>query len=284
MPAGSGTAGAAAGVVLVLSGGGAKAAAHIGAWRALAEAGLAPERVVATSMGAVLGAALAAGITPDRLLDQLVTIGARGIVRRRLAPLGGLWLRSLLRPAPFRSALEALVPARRFDELRPVLTVTAVDLDSGALVAFGAGGRDVPLLDALTASCALPLYYPGVTLDGRRYGDGGLRAVLPIELAGGEGTRLVVAVDVGPGFDESTVTAAGAGVPPLVRAHNDATGILMAGTTALQLALWAATPGRPSLVHVRPAVERDATFRVDRVLAYAEEGYRATRASLAARR
>ena len=50
--------------------------------------------------------------------------------------------------------------------------------------------------------------------------------------------------------------------------------------TAAQLALWRAEPGRPSLVYIRPRVERGATFRVDRVRQYAEDGYQAARDAL----
>jgi hypothetical protein len=69
--------------------------------------------------------------------------------------------------------------------------------------------------------------------------------------------------------------------PPLVRAHDDALGVLMAAATAAQLALWRADIGRPPLIYVRPRIERGATFRVDLVRQYAEVGYRATRSTLA---
>jgi hypothetical protein len=65
-----------------------------------------------------------------------------------------------------------------------------------------------------------------------------------------------------------------------VRAHDDAVGALMAHATATQLALWRADPARPPLVYVRPTVERDATFRVDRVQQYAADGYAAVREAL----
>jgi hypothetical protein len=57
----------------------------------------------------------------------------------------------------------------------------------------------------------------------------------------------------------------------------------MAANTAAQLALWRAQPSRPELIYVRPRVERDATFRVDRVRRYADDGYAAARAALAKR-
>ncbi len=263
---------------LVLSGGGAKTAAHLGACRALKEAGFEPTWYVATSMGAVIAAGLASGVGNDELLERMAEIGPRGVVRDPLAPVAGLFLRSLLKPGPLRAAIEMLVPARRFSDLSVPLTATAVDLDTGELVLFGAGATNAPLVDVLCASCALPMYYPPVVLNGRRFADGGLRAVLPLESAAELEVDLVLAVDVGPRFDLPLL--AESRVPPLVRAHDEALGILMAANTESQVALWRTDPGRPPLVYVRPRIERDATFRIDRVREYANEGRRATREAL----
>ncbi|HET6777392.1 MAG TPA: patatin-like phospholipase family protein [Gemmatimonadales bacterium] len=264
---------------LVLSGGGAKTAAHLGACRALKEAGFEPAWYVATSMGAVVAAGLASGIGNDELLDRMAQAGPRGVVRDPLTPVAGLFLKSLLKPAPLRIAIETMVPARRFSDLSVPLTVTTVDLDTGELVLFGSGAANAPLIDVLCASCALPLYYPPVMLNGRRFGDGGLRGVVPLEPAAGLQVELVLAVDVGPGFDDAVPVEAPR-IPPLIRAHDEAVGILMAANTESQLALWRADPARPPLVYVRPSVERHSTFRVDRVREYANEGRRATREAL----
>ena len=267
-------------VALVLSGGGAKTAAHLGAARAVREAGLASARYVATSMGAVMAAGLAAETPPDGLLDRLAAVGPGGIVREPLALVSGLFARSLLRPAPLRRAIEALVPARRFADLAVPLTVAVADLDTGELVLFGAGGADEPLIDVLCATCALPLYYPPVALAGRRCGDGGLRGVLPLAAAALVVAEPVVAVDVGPGGD--LPPGPPAVLPPMVRAHDDALSTMMAAHTALLLQAWRADPTRPPLTYVRPMVDRNATFQVDRVRRYAEEGHRSTREALAA--
>jgi NTE family protein len=264
---------------MVLSGGGAKTAAHLGACRALKEAGFEPAWYVATSMGAVVAAGLASGVSNDELLERMAEAGPRGIVRDPLTPVAGLFLRSLFKPGPLRTAIEAMVPARRFSDLAVPLTVTAVDLDSGELVLFGAGATNAPLVDVLCASCALPLYYPPVLLNGRRFGDGGLRGVVPLEPAADLEVEVVLAVDVGPGFDLSPASQVSR-VPPMIRAHDDALGILMAANTESQIALWRADPDRPPLVYVRPKVERNSTFRVDRVREYATEGRRATREAL----
>lgn len=274
------SAAAGARVLLILSGGGAKAAAHVGALRALAEAGLRPAHIVGTSMGAVMGACYAAGLTPDAILERIGQVGGAGIVRARWAPWGGLWLGSLLQGAPLRRAIGRLVPAQRFEELALPLTVTVVDVETSELVRLGANGRPASLIDALWASCALPVYYPPVRLDGRPYADGGLRGVLPLLGADAIEADLAVAVDIGPGFDDPAASDAPAR-PPLILAHDRATHALMAEVTRAQLALWRASAERPPLLYVRPQVERNATFRIDQVSRYADEGYRATKAALA---
>jgi NTE family protein len=271
-----------AAITLVLSGGGAKSAAHIGAALALAEAGLTPVRYLATSMGAVIAVALAAQLDPQTLLERLAEVGRVGVVKDPLAFVSGLFARSLLRPRPFRQAIERLVPVRQFADLAVPVTVTVTHLDTGGLLLFGEGGEDAPLVDVLCATCALPVYYPPVRLGGRRCGDGGLRGPLPLDVAGRFARETVVAVDVGPGFDAAELGAP-SGAPPIVRAHDDAVGALMAQATAAQLALWRSDAARPPLVYVRPKVERAATFRVDRVRQYASDGYVATREALATR-
>jgi NTE family protein len=158
------------------------------------------------------------------------------------------------------------------------LTITATDLDSGEPVLFGALGQDAPLIDALYASCALPVYLPPQQINGRRLGEGGLRAVLGLDAARRIPADLVVAVDVGPGFDEPP-TANKAPIPPLVRAHGEAIRIMMAAQTERAIAEW--PKEAPRLVVVRAVAEREATFAVDNAERYLEAGYRKTRAALA---
>ena len=286
-------------VVLVLSGGGARALAHAGAFRALEQAGLIPSHIVATSMGAVVGAALAAGMPFDQVRRR-----AMGIRRKDVAPLDplallmGLFARSLFPAAALRRAIDRLVPRTRFEYLRIPLTVTATDLDSGELLLLGAGrgsepGHDIELADALYASCALPLYFPPLEADGRRLGDGGLRAVLPLGPARvvAKDADLFVAVNVGPGFDERDGSSPNgdqpqppdapvpARIPRVVRTHGEAMRIMMAEQAERTLADW--PKDGPRLIYVRPVAEREATFAVERVQEYVEMGYQATKKALA---
>ncbi len=248
----------------------------------MGEAGLEPVAYVGTPMGAVVGAALSAGRTGADLLEDVATLRRSDIAALHpLALLAGLRARSLFRAGPLRKTLERLVPARSFADCRVPVTVSAVDLESRELVWFGAGGRDVPVIDALYATSALPLYYPPAMIGGRRLADGGLRAVLPLEFAAGLGADVVVAVDIGPGFDEPPAGAgAGAGGPGMIRAYNEAIAIMMASQSAASVRQWRATPGAAPLVYIRPRVERGATFRIDRAEAYAGEGYRAAAEAL----
>jgi hypothetical protein len=87
-------------------------------------------------------------------------------------------------------------------------------------------------------------------------------------------------VDVGPGFDAAVGSTPAQG-PPMVRAHDEAVGTLMAAHTATQLARWRADSAMPPLLYVRPRVERNATFRVERMRQYAADGHEAARAALA---
>jgi NTE family protein len=271
-------------VVAVFSGGGAKALAHAGAFRALQQAGLEPNHIVATSMGAVIGAGLAAGVPFEEVRRRSL-----GLRRKDVAPFDplalvkGMFARSLIPGSALRRTIERLVPAKRFAHLKIPLTVTATDLDSGELLLFPVpGSRDpVPELhDALYASCALPLYFPPLELDGRRFADGGLRAVLPLEPALAIPADLVVAVNVGPGFDEAPVPSfQHSNIPALVRAHGEAIRIMMAAQAERAVADW--PKDAPRLVYVRPVAEREATFAVERLEQYVEAGYQATKKAIA---
>jgi len=266
-----------------------------GAWKALTEAGLTPAHLVGTSMGAIVAAAFASGATYDE-----VVIAARSLSQRDVAPVDplalvkGAFASHVLKPEGPRRVIERLVPATQFGQLKIPLTITAVDLDTGELVLFGPHpltpspvgegeraavslGQDVPLYDALYASCALPLYFPPARIDGRRLADGGLRAVIGLEPAAKIPADVVIAIHVGPGFDEPPPPPASVLhlLPPaLIRAHGEAIRVMMAAQVDRLIKDWPRDAAR--LVVVRPVAEREATFAVDAGQRYLEAGYRAT--------
>jgi len=231
-------------------------------------------------MGAVVGAALAAGVPFEDVRRRALSLRRKDIAPfNPLALIKGMFASALLPESALRRTIERLVPTRRFEYLKIPLTVTATDLDSGELVLFNGG---IDLHDALYASCALPLYFPPLELNGRRFADGGLRAVLPLEPARAIPTDLVVAVNVGPGFDED-YPAPSADIrrlpPPLIRAHGEAIRIMMAAQVERAVADW--PKEAPRLVYVRAVAEREATFAVDRLEQYVEAGYQATKKAIA---
>lgn len=261
-------------VVMVLGGGGAKTAAHLGAARALRDAGISPIRWIGTSMGGVMAAALASGEAPEAILERVIAIRRTDALRASWTGLlRGVWSRAVMKPEPIRRLIERLVPARSFAALTTPCTVTAVEVQTGKEIAFGTGGEDAPLIDVLTAACALPPYFPPALVNGRTFYDGGLRSPVPIGQAIGVDCSLVVAIHTAPGFDETGVAVEVP--PPLIAATDTAMGWLMAGTVELQRERWDLVPGRPPLVWLRPTSDRGAMFAASRTAQYADNGYRA---------
>lgn len=266
-------------IVAVFSGGGARGAAHVGVMRALAELDYVPAHFVATSMGSVMAACFASGLSYDEVLHRVSAVTRRDVAAFSPGLALGPLAHSLLREQPFRETLEALVPARSFRALETPLTVTAVEAASGDLEVFGHGGRDrVPLIDALYASCALPVYYPPARIGGREYVDGGIRSVLPLDLAAEFEPDLIVAVHVGPSRFAPSIPAR-IGANSIVAAHRRAMRIMMSVQTEEVIQRWRDDPPVP-FVLVQPALESGATFAVERVIQYVEAGYRAAHRSL----
>ena len=137
------------GFTLALGGGGARGWAHIGVARALDSRGLRPTRIVGTSMGAIIGAGIAAGRTPEQ-----IERAARGTsVYRHLRRPGRLALFDA------RSLLEHTVESLgnpRIEDLPLPLGVTTYDLVSGRPHLLTSG----PLIDALEKSIAVPFFLP----------------------------------------------------------------------------------------------------------------------------
>ena len=231
-----------AAITLVLSGGGAKTAAHIGAARAIEEAGLAPVRYVATSMGAVVAAALAGGRTETALLERLGEAGRSGRGPGSARP-GARPVRPARCFAPSRFAGRSSSWSRCAGS--PTCRCRSRSrwwISTAGSCCCSARGRGRPAGGRALRHLRPSGLFPAFEVAGRRCGDGGLRGPLPLDVAARLARETVVAVDVGPGYDaveEESDAPAGmapfaalravlASVPPVVRAHDDAVGALMA--------------------------------------------------------
>lgn len=265
-------------VVLVLGGGGIKGLTHVGAWRAVLEAGIDVDEIVGTSIGGLIGALIAAGEGPDAMAARALTLQRTDIValNRWAVLLNGIRQPSVFHDVPFREYIARLLPVRSFDELRMPLSMNAVDLESGEMVWFGAGGReDVPLQDAIYATCALPLFYPPASIGERLFVDGGVRDTLPLARAVERGATRIIAIDAGA---EGSASAAAILENGLVGIHQRVYQIMATQWKQHRLQTW----DGPPVTFVRPRLEGYGTFDFDQTAYFLEEGYRATREALEA--
>ena len=268
-------------VVLVLGGGGVKGLTHLGAWRAVQEAGLEVVEIVGTSIGALVGACIASGAPWSELVDRAARLRRRDIVALNFPAFfpNGIREPSVFRATALQSFIRASLPVERFDELAIPVSMNAVDLETGETAWFGAAGRtDVPLADAVYGSCALPVFYPPAQLNGRHYVDGGVVSSLPVERAAAVAAETqvdyVVAVDASAGPVKDPLDTIEKG---LVAIHHRVFDIMAGEIRKRQLAAW----NGPPLIRVRPRLDGYSTFDFASTRYFVEEGYRATRQALA---
>lgn len=206
---------------LVLGGGGITGIAwEIGLLAGLAEAGTdlsGADLVVGTSAGSVVGAQLTSGAELgamyERQLEPPAVEQVARMTRSNLARYAWAMVRGRRSDVEFRRRIGALALAAEKAGLTPSeqerldvigsrlvssrwpereLVITAVDAETGEFRTFDRKSG-VPLLQAVAASCAVPGVYPPVTIDGRRYLDGGMRSAANADLAQGYDGLVVLA-------------------------------------------------------------------------------------------
>ena len=174
---------------VALSGGGAHAACHAGALKALDRERIPVSGIVGVSGGALVAAAWAGGADLDSLVDQA----------SRLHP--WMWVRGwgggLLSGSKLGALIDEFLPTPVFETLKCPVAVVATEVDTGEKVVFTEGN----LRDAVRASCSFPGVFPPMLLEGRRFYDGGVSEVIPVrparEMAGETG--IVLAIDCNSG-------------------------------------------------------------------------------------
>lgn len=174
---------------LVLGGGGSRGAVGVGLYRAVVELDIHIDLIVSSSIGAVNGALIAAGLSPGELEDRWRALRTRDIVGSRwqfLRLLTGA--SSVFSNRSLRNLLRRRVPVRTFSELRIPLAIVATELEAGETVVLTEGD----LVDAILASTALPGLFPPIHWKGRRLVDGGLSNNVPIDLAVERGAQRVI--------------------------------------------------------------------------------------------
>ena len=193
---------------VVLSGGGARGFAHVGALRALNHIGIYPDFIVGVSMGAAVGATYALN---DDWYDTLINMDISGFpplpdfstpgmmnyvknLRVAQKAITGMYFGwGVGQPTADwgRAVLSDLTLNKPLEAGRIPIFATATDIVSGERVTFGSG----PATDALYASAALAGILPPAEIDGRILVDGGYCDLAPVDVVRDAGADLVIVID-----------------------------------------------------------------------------------------
>ena len=166
-------------VGLVLSGGGAKGAAEIGALKVIEQKGIKIDYLAGTSIGAIMGALYSAGYTPDELEDMFSKISQE-------QGKNSLYIRTLI-----SSLLEAK-GISTFDDLKIPFRCVVADTKELKEVVLSEGS----VLEAIMASSAIPYIYSNVEIDGHIYVDGGFYNNLPVDVVQNMGAEYTLVIDL----------------------------------------------------------------------------------------
>jgi NTE family protein len=182
----------------VLGGGGLLGAHEVGMLRALSEAGITPDYVVGTSIGAVNGAFVAAD--PDGAADRLTELwrgeSLRHVFSETMVGRAVRLMRSgthLHAIEPLKRLLADTLPASEFTDLKLPFHCVAASIEDATAHWFTSG----PLVPAVIASCAVPGLLPPVEIDGLHYFDGGLVDSIPVGRAVALGANIVYVLHAG---------------------------------------------------------------------------------------
>ncbi len=205
-------------VALVLGGGGVAGVAWItGVIAGLADEGIDlrdAQRILGTSAGATVGAQLWSGASIDELfarqadparqspelsppfsalrtlfttVQDLAKVGDPDERVRKVARMA--LVSETVSEAERRAIIAARLPSHTWPSKH--FATTALDAETGALRLFDAASG-VSLVDAVAASCAVPMIWPATTIEGRRYVDGGMRSAENADLVEGAGTVVIL--------------------------------------------------------------------------------------------
>lgn len=279
---------------LVLSGGGAKGAAHIGVLKVLEENHIPIDMIAGTSFGAIVGGLYAAGYSASELETMLETIDWSAVLSSR-APRadrsfrrkqddndflikfrlglknGKLKLPSgLIEPNNLRLLLQGFVAKktheRDFDQLAIPFRAVATDLTTGEAVIMGEG----ELASSIVASMAVPALFPPVDHEGKLLVDGGVANNVPIDVARAMGADIVIVVDI------SARAKTKAEISSFTSVISQLTLLMTSKNTAQQLATLTDND-----IVVRPDLEEIGLIDFDRTIEAISAGEQAARKTVA---
>jgi predicted acylesterase/phospholipase RssA len=249
-------------VGIALGSGGARGFAHVGVFRRLIELGIPPDVIAGTSMGAIIGAPAALGMTMEQGQEVMVRLHQKftSLMRPTLS-----LMTSLLSPKGVEVTLRELVGDAIFEELPVPFAAVAADLETSRIVVLKEGS----VAKAIQASSAIPMVWPPVVIGNHRLVDRGVLNPVPTQVVRDLGADIVIAVDLSgrSGVDESPTGSAIRKAPNIVqtlmRCHD-----MMSADRAAQDCLLADLVIRPRFENITWKEFGNSDF-------YAEVGYEA---------
>lgn len=155
---------------LVLSGGGARGFAHLGAIKCLKENGIEPSIISGVSAGALAAAFYADGYEPEEVVEIFSSKKVSSLLRFALPKLG------LVKTRGIKDILSQNLRAKNIEDLKLPIVIAATNYNSGGIEYFSEGN----LVDALMASTAIPFLFEAYQIEDHYYLDGGVMDNLPI--------------------------------------------------------------------------------------------------------
>ena len=174
-------------VALVLGGGAARGIAHIGVMKVLEREKVPIDRIVGTSMGALVGAAYSVGVPVKEMEEKAYKFNMKKLLDPTLPRIG------LLAGDKLEMLIRDITAHRNFEDCRIPLAIVTTDIETGEEIVYQKG--DLPKI--VRASCSWPGIFNPVRIDGRLLSDGGIKSSVPTKVAKALGADYILAVDVG---------------------------------------------------------------------------------------
>jgi NTE family protein len=175
-------------VKLVLSGGGARGFAHIGALIGLAELGINPIAISGTSAGSLVGAFIADGFQPKEIKEIFEKHKFKKSLHFSNLKAG------IFTSDSIHEIISKNIRSKNIEDLKMPFFVTATNLLNGDRIVFNSG----PIIERVVASCSIPILLPPVYIDNVPYVDGGVTSNLPVEPFIPKDKTKIIGINVNP--------------------------------------------------------------------------------------
>ena len=176
-------------IALVLGGGGAKGLAHVGVIKVLEASGLKPDLIVGSSVGSLVGSLYASGMTADALTQLALTTSNEELTDFTIAHQG------IIEGIKLRDFVNAQVKSRPIEKLPIRFAAVATENNTQQKTVFTSGNTGL----VVQASCSVPGIFIAPRIPekvGKKYIDGGVTSLVPVDTARALGADVIIAVDV----------------------------------------------------------------------------------------